>query len=74
MADVDLTTAIETNATTAKSVTTRDGSVSAHDLQAQIAAAQYLAANASAGDAFSALRPRKMVPPSPIGSALGRGH
>lgn len=70
------TNAIIENLITPQSVTTRDGSASAHSLESQIAADQYLSAKLavnSAGGALGALRPVKMIPPSSIGARICGG-
>ena len=71
----DLGAAIAENAGGAASVSSAAGSVSAHSLQDQIAADQYLASRRAVnqGSALNALRPARMIPPSSIGARIGRG-
>ena len=74
MSDIDtLRQKIVENASSPNSITTRDGSQTSQDLNGQIAAARFVADCLASGDAFSAMRPRKMVPPSSIGSKIGPG-
>lgn len=68
----DLENDIAQNATSPQSVTTRDGSVTSQNLTAQIEADRYLASKGMVS-ALHACRPVKMVPPSPIGSAIQGG-
>ena len=60
MSDNDLASKISENASGPKSMTTPDGSATAHDLQSQIAADRYLRSRAVARNPFAALCRRRL--------------
>lgn len=74
-AQTQIDAALLENATGPQSVTTRDGSVTSQNLQAQMEYDRYQATKAAManGTGLLALRPVKMVPPSAIGSQIQGG-